>query len=100
MVCNVVAVADLLTNAACSRFVVDGIPPVYLACALNMDRDDVDGTIFTLEPAIREHQELCEKEATNFMAVRQCELSHCILSRVMCPLAHPILSSSRSCLWG
>jgi hypothetical protein len=79
LVCNVVAVADLLTNASSSRFVAAGIPPVYLACAINMDRDDVDGTIHTLEPAIREHQELCEEEASKFAEVREGEQAYSYL---------------------
>jgi hypothetical protein len=35
-----------------------------------MDRDDKDGTIYTLEPAILDHQELCKQEAAIFSEVR------------------------------
>jgi hypothetical protein len=51
MVCNVLAVTDLLKRGSASRFATQGIPAVYLSCALDMDRDDADGTIHTLGPA-------------------------------------------------
>ena len=73
MVCNVVAITDLLRQGSSSRFVTHGIPPVYLACALDMDRDDVDGTIHTLGPATLGFQGLCEQEAMKFPEVRRGE---------------------------
>ena len=69
----VVAVTDLLREGSSSRFVTHGIPPVYLACALDMDRDDVDGTIHTLGPATVGFQGLCKQEAKKFPEVRRGE---------------------------
>ena len=53
--------------------VTKGIPPVYLACAMDMDRDDVKGTIHTLGPAVLGFQELCKQEAMKYPEVRRGE---------------------------
>jgi len=46
LVCNVVALESLLREGRASRFAARGsIPPVYLSCACNFDRDDETGEV-------------------------------------------------------
>ena len=44
------AVVDLLRHLGASRFARrGGVPPVYLSCTCNFERDDVTGELFTYE---------------------------------------------------
>jgi hypothetical protein len=64
LVCNVIALESLLREAADSRFLIRGsIPPCYLSCACNFERDSATGEVFTYEVAISDHQERCREEA-------------------------------------
>ena len=70
LVCNVVAFASLLTDGAESRFASRGsIPPVYLSCAFNFDRDDETGELFSVEPSPLRAQGACKKDARCLPAV-------------------------------
>jgi hypothetical protein len=70
---NVVAAVSLLTEGIHSRFVRMGaLPPVYLACAINFERDPESGELHSCEPAIGDHQEQSREEAARFAPVRQC----------------------------
>lgn len=73
LVCNVVAITDLIRSGAASRFALRGsIPAVYLSCACNFDRDEDTGEIFSYEIAMKDHQERCEEEAQQYPEVRFC----------------------------
>lgn len=70
LVANVLAASSLLLEGAASRFLHRGaFPPVYLACTFNFDRDDSSGELFSMEPAIAEHQEAARDEAAAFADV-------------------------------
>lgn len=98
LVANVLAAMSLLLEGRTSRFVARGaFPPVYLACSFNFDRDDRQGRgvlqtdapltrrrsspshaafpccstgeLFSMEPAISEHQEAARTEAAAFAEV-------------------------------
>jgi hypothetical protein len=72
LVANVVALVDLLEHGRASRFARwGGIPPVYLSCAVNFERDDVTGELWSVEIGIADHQDLCRQEAAAFPAVRE-----------------------------
>jgi hypothetical protein len=69
---NVVALVDLLEHGRASRFARRGaIPPVYLSCAVNFERDDVTGELWSVEIVIADHQDLCRQEAAAFPAVNE-----------------------------
>ena len=53
LVANVVALQDVLDRGRASRFVQRGaIPPVYLSCASNFERDNATGELWSVEIAI------------------------------------------------
>jgi murein DD-endopeptidase MepM/ murein hydrolase activator NlpD len=73
LVCNVLAFESLLREGERSRFLLRGvIPPCYLACTCNFDRDCETGEIFSYEIAPTEHQERILEELTQFEEVRFC----------------------------
>ena len=73
LLCNVLALASALREGAGgSRFWKRGsLPPVYLACAINFERDAA-GELFSCEPAIGDHQEQSMEEAAAHEQVRFC----------------------------
>jgi murein DD-endopeptidase MepM/ murein hydrolase activator NlpD len=80
LVCNVVALESMLKEGRESRFVCRGsIPPCYLSCACNFDRDTDTGEIFSYEIAICEHQERCQEEAK-----QESEVSFCLDPKWRC----------------
>lgn len=63
LLANVVAVCSLLREGAASRFVARrSLPPVYLSCAMNFERDAA-GVLYSAEIAIADHQEGAAAEA-------------------------------------
>lgn len=67
------ALESMLSQGGESRFIARGrIPPVYLSCACNFDRDTETGEIFSYEICIREHQERCQDEAAHEPQVAFC----------------------------
>jgi len=73
LVSNVVALESLLREGIDSRFLQRGsIPPVYLSCAANFDRDTDTGECFSYEICIGAHQERCREEALGEEIVSFC----------------------------
>jgi murein DD-endopeptidase MepM/ murein hydrolase activator NlpD len=57
LVSNVLAFVSLLREGSQSRFVKEtSIPPVYLSCALNFERDPLSGELFSVEPVCVDQQ--------------------------------------------
>lgn len=74
-VANIVCIVSLLVEGDSSRFFIRGsIPPVYLSCAFNYDTDLSEETtrVYTYEPVIGDHQELCRQESIRYPEVQTC----------------------------
>jgi murein DD-endopeptidase MepM/ murein hydrolase activator NlpD len=57
LVSNVLAFVSVLREGSQSRFFKEAsIPPVYLSCALNFERDPVTGELFSVEPVCGDQQ--------------------------------------------
>ena len=64
LLANVLAPCSLLREGPASRFCERGsLPPVYLSCAMNFERDE-RGVLASAEVAIREHQAGAAEDAT------------------------------------
>jgi hypothetical protein len=71
LVSNVFAFVSALREGSQSRFVKEtSIPPVYLSCALNFERDNFTGEIFSVEPVCADQQKEAKAESKRYKEVQ------------------------------